>query len=65
MTNSAYLFDPMKKAPIIQYAKTSDKVGRVSVTIKNQPKRSRIGLLTDSVITSRYGRSFVLIGGIL
>ena len=65
ITNSAYLLDAMKKAPIAQYARTSDNVGRGTVTIINQPRRNLIGLLTDSVMTSRYGISFVLIGGIL
>ena len=55
----------MKNAPSIQYAITSDSGGTWSVTSANQPSSSRIGLLTDSLSTSRYGHSFVRTGGTL
>src|SRR5690242_14261561 len=35
------------------------------VTSANQPRSRRIGLLIDSLSTSRYGHSFVRIGGTL
>ena len=43
----------MKKAPSIQYAITSEKGGRRSPMTVNQPRYSRMALLTDSLNTSR------------
>ena len=55
----------MKNAPTIQYEITSDNGGTCVMTSANQPSNNRIGLLIDSLSTSRYGHSLVRIGGTL
>lgn len=62
---SAYRFIAMKNAPAIQYAISSDTGGTMSPINANHPSNRRIGLLTASLSTSRYGISFVRMGGTL
>ncbi|MCE2808044.1 MAG: hypothetical protein LW869_06345 [Actinobacteria bacterium] len=55
----------MKKQPIIQYEISSETGGVGLFGTMYQPTSMRKGLLIDSVRTSRYGTSFVRIGGML